>query len=114
MNIGSIGQVVDLYKPQDSKSLISDKDFKLEIDKAITNKDDEKLMESCKEMEKYFIGMLYKQMKTSTLSGEQLIEKGDYEEMFEGQLIDEQAKVMTDAGGIGLAKMMYEQMKNNR
>ena len=53
---------------------------------------------------------IFKQMKASTKIGETLVEKGDYEEMFEDYLVEEQCKQMTEAGGIGLAKMMYEQM----
>lgn len=84
--------------------------FQEVLEKAMTEKDDKKLKEACQEVEAYMLSSLFKQMKQSTEMGERLIPKSDYEEMFEEQLIDEQCKSMTKAGGIGLADSMYKQM----
>ncbi|MGL4344254.1 MAG: rod-binding protein [Cellulosilyticaceae bacterium] len=84
--------------------------FSSALESAVAQKDDKALMEACKDVETYMISTIFKQMKKSTEMGESLIPKGDYETMFESNMVDEMAKNMTNAGGIGLAKMMYEQM----
>ena len=86
------------------------KDFEAVLSEAVENKDDKALKEACKEIEQYMLSSIFKQMKASTQVGERLIEKGDYEEMFEDYLVDEQCKTMCEAGGVGLADMMYKQL----
>ena len=85
-------------------------DFSATLEEAIASEDKKKLKEACEQVETYMLTTIFKQMKSSTELGERLIEKGDYEEMFEDQMIDEQCKNMVKAGGIGLADMMYKQM----
>lgn len=89
-----------------------EKDFESVLSEAVENKDDKALKEACEEIEQYMLSSIFKQMKASTQVGERLIEKGDYEEMFEDYLVDEQCKTMCEAGGIGLADMMYKQLSN--
>lgn len=88
------------------------KDFEAVLSEAVENKDDKALKEACKEIEQYMLSSIFKQMKASTQVGERLIEKGDYEEMFEDYLVDEQCKTMCEAGGVGLADMMYKQLSD--
>lgn len=88
------------------------KDFETVLSEAVESKDDKALKEACKEIEQYMLSSIFKQMKASTQTGERLIEKGDYEEMFEDYLVDEQCKTMCEAGGVGLADMMYKQLSN--
>lgn len=85
-------------------------EFEQSLQKAIEEKDDKKLKEACEQIETYMLTSLFKQMKKSTDMGERLIPKGDYEEMFESYMVEEQCKNLTQAGGIGLADMMYKQM----
>lgn len=87
-----------------------EKNFEAILDQAIESKDNQALKEACKEIEQYMLSSIFKQMKASTQTGESLIEKGDYEEMFEDYLVDEQCKTMCEAGGIGLSDMMYKQL----
>ena len=70
------------------------KDFETVLSEAVESKDDKALKEACKEIEQYMLSSIFKQMKASTQTGERLIEKGDYEEMFEDYLVDEQCKTM--------------------
>lgn len=88
------------------------KDFETVLSEAVESKDDKALKEACKEIEQYMLSSIFKQMKASTQTGERLIEKGDYEEMFEDYLVDEQCKTMCEAGGVGLTDMMYKQLSN--
>ena len=75
-------------------------------------KDDEKLMEVCKSFESYFIEQVYKSMEKTIIRADE--EKNDYEEMFGDLRIQQYAKKVSDQGGIGLAKQLYESMKNNQ
>lgn len=84
----------------------------------ITNKDyskatDEELMEACKSFEQYFIEQAFKGMeKMIPKSEEQSSSK--YYDMFKDKLYQEYAEDITDRGdGLGIAKMLYEQMKRN-
>lgn len=85
--------------------------FSTALERAVKNQDDQALLEACQEVESYMIGTIFKQLQKSTESEDPLIPKGDYEKMFESERIDQMATQMTKAGGVGLAKMMYEQIK---
>lgn len=111
MNINPLS----LNKTFESELLLSKKnseeqDFASVLENAVASKDDVQLKEACEQVETYMLTTIFKQMKQSTEMGERLIEKGDYEEMFEDQMIEEQCKNMVKSGGIGLADMMYRQM----
>ncbi len=87
--------------------------FEQILQQAMNSTEAEELREATEEMESYLLSMVYKQMKSSMLTDESLIPKGDYEEMFEDYLVDTQVSEMVKAGGIGIADMMYRQLSNN-
>ncbi len=79
---------------------------------------EEELMEVCKEFEAYFVEQMYKSMeKMKTVPGadeEESSSTSDYMEMFGDTLTQEYASMTTEQGdGLGLAQMLYEQMKRN-
>lgn len=74
-------------------------------------REDAKLKESVQQYEQVFLKQLFQEMRKSIPKAEK--EGGGQEkEMFEGMLDDERAKAWTQSGGIGLADMMYQQMRN--
>lgn len=85
----------------------------------ITNTDfskatDEELMEACKSFEQYFIEQAFKGMEKMIPENEDSTLNNTYVKMFKDTLYEEYAKSVTDRGdGIGIAKMLYEQMKRN-
>lgn len=87
-----------------------EKNFEASLEEAMAAKDDKALKEACDQVEQYMLSTIFKQMKASTVTGESLVPKGDYEKMFEDYLVDEQCKTMTAAGGVGLSDMMYKQL----
>ncbi|MGL4362136.1 MAG: rod-binding protein [Cellulosilyticaceae bacterium] len=111
MNIGSVQSI---NFANDKKNYIASdskiNQFQDKLDEVMESQDKKEIKDACDQMETYMISTIFKQMKASTTLGETLFEKGDYEEMFEDQLIEERAKDMVKAGGMGLSKMMYEQM----
>ena len=75
-------------------------------------KDDEDLKKACQEFESIFIHMLLKEMR-STIPEGGFIEKSTAREMFEDMYDQEIAKNISKANeGLGLAKVLYEQMKH--
>lgn len=79
-------------------------------DTSFTNATDEELMDACREFEAYFVEQLMKQMqKTVMKSG--LTEESETESYFKDMLYQEYASEASKGQGIGIAKMMYEQLK---
>lgn len=76
--------------------------------------DDEKLMDACRQFESYFVEQMYKQMMATV--PEDPLDTGtnsmlvDY---YKDNLVKEYAAKTTEQEGLGLAKMLYEQMKRN-
>lgn len=112
MDITSVQNTLALQKDMmnQSTSSTSGTNFEEVFKEALENQDDTKLREGCEELETYMLSYVFKQMKSTMLTGDRLVEKGDYEEMFEDQMIDTITKDMVKAGGIGLADSMYKQM----
>lgn len=83
--------------------------------KDLTNATEDELMEVCKEFEAYFLEQVFKEMeKTTTIFGEE--DKGSSSQLvdyFKDSTIAEIAGESTDQNSLGLAQMLYEQMKRN-
>ncbi len=96
----------------------SQSDSKLE--NTLENKDystasDEELMEACKSFEAYFLEQAFKGMEKMIPKSDENTSTGtSYVDMFKDNLYQEYAEKATERGdGIGIAKMLYEQMKRN-
>ena len=73
--------------------------------------DDQKLMEACQEFESIFLYMMMKEMK-KTVPEDGIVEKSQGTIMFEEMHLEELAKDMSKGdNGIGLAKELYNQFK---
>ena len=74
---------------------------------------DEELMDACKEFEAYFMEQVMKEMiKTTKLDGEDE-SSNTMVDYFKDTAIADLAKESTDQNSLGLAQMLYEQMKRN-
>lgn len=100
----------DIYSSSDKTSSVSKSTAK-DYSKAT----DEELMNVCKEFEAYFVEQTFKAM-------EKMIPDNEDEDsgsgastlnMFKDNLIQEYASSATDGEGLGLAQMLFEQMKRN-
>ena len=74
--------------------------------------EDKELMDACKEFEAYFIKQLLSEMKKTVNEAdeESLFAKSNSQKIFEDMLDDEYAKNISKGQGIGIAKMLYQQM----
>jgi len=72
--------------------------------------DEAKLQEACKQFETLFLTQMFAQMRKSAGSSG-VMGGGKGEEMFQGMLDEERAKNWAQEGGVGLANLLFQQMK---
>lgn len=76
--------------------------------------DDEQLMDACKQFEAYFVEQMFKAMAKTVPETEYSFQStGTMVDYYKDNMIQEIASMSTDSGGLGLAQMLYEQMKLN-
>lgn len=74
----------------------------------------EELMDACKEFEAYFLEQVFKEMqKTVPESQEESASSSNMVDYFKDNMVQELASQSTEQNSLGLAKMLYEQMKRN-
>lgn len=82
--------------------------------KDYTNATSEELMDACKEFEAYFLEQVFKAMEATVDKDEDSqtssVNVMDY---FGDTFYQEIAEKATEGNGVGIAKMLYEQMKRN-
>lgn len=93
----------------------------------LSKADDKELMDVCKDFEAYFVEQMFKAMekmshimpededdnKDSAISANYATQMKDY---FQGELLSKYAESAADSNGgsgLGIAQMLYEQMKRN-
>ncbi len=80
----------------------------------LTKASDEELMDVCKEFEAYFTEQVFKAMEKMVPESEETSSSNSQlKEYYKGELIKEYANASSEKGGLGIAQMMYEQMKRN-
>jgi len=111
MNI-SIGNINNHI--QSSASSSSTDKLENKLNGNLKNSSDEELMEVCKEFEAYFTEQMFKAMKKMVPDSDNEDKSmSQLKEYFEDQMIQEYAKQSSEGEGLGIAQMMYEQMKRN-
>ena len=75
---------------------------------------DDELMAACKQFEAYFVEQLYKGMlKTIPQSEETSNYTSTMMDFYKDQMVQKVAEMTTEQTSLGLAQMLYEQMKRN-
>lgn len=88
--------------------------LKKTLESDMKNKNDEELMEVCKEFEAYFTEQVFKAMEKTIPSHEESdASMNQMKDYFKEELIKQYAEKSAEGSGLGIAKMMYEQMKRN-
>ncbi len=80
----------------------------------ISSEEDAKLLDACKQFESYFVEQLFKKMMDTV--PEDPLDQGSNSMLvnyYKDNLVKEYASAATDKEELGLAKMLYEQMKRN-
>jgi len=79
-----------------------------------TKATDDELMDACKQFESYFLEQVFKQMaKTVNITGDGDKSTSNLVDFFKDNTIAELAIQSTENNSLGLAQMLYEQMKRN-
>ncbi len=91
----------------------NDSKIKQLAENANNKKDDKELLKACQDFEAIFTHILLKSMR-STIPESELIEKTTATEMFEDMYDQELATTLSKGqNGLGIAQMLYNQMKRN-
>lgn len=114
MDIGSLNNYIDKYQATGQLSSGANKISNLSQEK-IQNASDEELMDVCKQFESYFLEQIFKEMeKTTTLLGEDETDStSKLVDFFKDSAIEDLAGKSTEQNSLGLAQMLFEQMKRN-
>lgn len=80
-----------------------------------TDATDEELMDACKQFESYFLEQVFKEMEKTIIKADEdeSSSTSQLEDYFKDEAIKEMAEQSTDQNSLGLAQMLYEQMKRN-
>ena len=73
------------------------------------DKEQQKLRKTCQDMESVFINLMLSNMR-NTVQHSELLPESTGEKIMRSMLDQEMATKMSKAGGIGLAKLLYEQL----
>lgn len=89
--------------------------FKSKLDEVMKSTDndevkDKELKEACQQFESYFINKLLKQMR-STINYSDMVPRSNAEKTFQEMLDEKYSEQASKGKGIGLADMMFKQIK---
>ena len=87
--------------------------FAQRLEQAKKSQDSKQLMEACQQFEAYFLHQMIKGMR-ATVPKSDLFEKSFGREVYEDMLDEKYSQEMSRAGGIGLAKLLYEDLTKRR
>lgn len=85
-----------------------------ELGKDYSTATDEELMDACKQFEAYFLEQVFREMmKTVPESESSSGSTGSMLDYYKDEMVKNIAADSTEQNGLGLAQMLYEQMKRN-
>lgn len=113
MDIGNLTSAYgDIYSKA-SESSASKLEGKLKGD--YSQATDEEMMEACKQFEAYFTEQVFKgMMKTIPKSDDSSSANRTMLDFYQDEMIKGVAEQSAEQNGLGLAKMLFEQMKRNQ
>lgn len=110
INKATSNSLLNTYKAGQTKA---DGDFASILNQSAAGieKSDAKLKTVCREMESVFLNLMLTQMR-ATVPKSELVDRSQ-EEIMQSMLDSELTKNMAQAGGMGLADMLYRQLKTS-
>ena len=113
MDISGLSNVYTEYLNQQTDN-ISAKKMQDTVSKDYSQASDAELLDVCKQFEAYFMEQVFKQMEKTIIKDESSSGTGtalvDY---FKDAALQELTQTSTETQGLGIAQMLYEQMKRN-
>lgn len=84
-----------------------------QLDKDYAKATDDELMDACKQFEAYFLEQVFKEMMNTIPKNEESDSTSNMVDYFKDEMIQNIATESTEQNSLGLAQMLYEQMKRN-
>lgn len=115
MDIGGVGSVYADYMASQVSSTKADT-IKNKIENSAGTANEEELLDACKQFESYFLEQVFKEMLKTTKVFSDDDENGYASKMvdyFKDSAVQHLCEQATAGNGLGLANMLYEQMKRN-
>lgn len=113
MDISGLSNTYTDYLSHQTES-VSSKKMQDTVSKDYSQATDEELLDVCKQFEAYFMEQVFKQMEKTIIKDESSSGTStalvDY---FKDSALQELTKTSTETQGLGIAQMLYEQMKRN-
>ncbi len=102
--------VSNLLKEKNSGIQTQGQDFKQILDKAVSSKEDKQLREAATQFEALFIYQMFERLRETTSEGG-LVPKSMGEKIFQGMLDQEVSAKAAETSSLGLAELIYKQLK---
>ncbi|MBQ3104845.1 MAG: rod-binding protein [Lachnospiraceae bacterium] len=113
MDISGIGSVYQEYLANQAENANAVK-LQNAVNKDYRAATDDELMDVCKQFEAYFLEQVFKQMeKTIPKNEESSDSTSNLVDYFKDMTIQELSAQATEKESLGIAQMLYEQMKRN-
>ena len=115
MDIGGVGSVYADYMANQASSTKADT-IKNKIENSAGTANEAELLDACKQFESYFLEQVFKEMLETTKVFSDDDENGYASKMvdyFKDSAVQHLCEQATAGNGLGLANMLYEQMKRN-
>ena len=113
MDISGLSNIYTEYLNQQTDN-VSSKKMQDTVSKDYSKASDEELLDVCKQFEAYFMEQVFKQMEKTIIKDEEssgtTTALVDY---FKDSALQELTQTSTETQGLGIAQMLYEQMKRN-
>lgn len=112
MDISGIGAYTDYLSSQNAAaSKLNESLDRTDYSKA----SDEELLDACKQFESYLLEQVFKEMQKTVdcFKEENSDPNGNLVDFFKDNTLQELASTSTEKQGLGIAQMLYEQMKRN-
>ena len=107
---------VSSYYDTYTKNNVSADKMKDKLSSDYSSATDDEMMEVCKEFEAYFTEQVFKAMEKMVPESDKSSSSTSYVNMFKDTLIQEYASLSSESNGgegLGIAQLLYEQMKRN-
>ena len=113
MDISNISAMYQNYNQTAAGSATGNQISQLQ-GKDMSQATDEELMDACKQFEAYFLEQVFKEMmKTIPESDETSSSNSQLMDYYKDEMVQQIASDSTEQNSLGLAQMLYEQMKRN-
>ena len=113
MDLSGLSNVYTEYLNQQTDN-VSSKKMQDTVSKDYSKATDEELLDVCKQFEAYFMEQVFKQMEKTIIKDESSSgQTTALVEYFKDSALQELTKTSTETQGLGIAQMLYEQMKRN-